>query len=482
MVRRITNADANFDREFTNLVTDEVVDRYAGDYLDAKLEELITKAKRSLPYTEYGEKEALAEQARNLKDYDETTYGGERPFLVFEMIKDGNRSRTAEQKRNRDLIMEGKLPGPKSVPYDSFEGKTMRDDPSRLGIVGRFRDDSEVRGHTTFGDSLDPLLDDSLRDNPGARSINRTGVYTEMLSNEGLSELYRRWGQQNAQETRFKVETSPIQFNRFLAEYYGQQGLKLSGRSAVSDTDRSSQSREAKSRNKPTTVGTDRIIEVSPTFLDPEVPGNPKDYRYYDQNGNVTVGDSQTITGTTNNMFVPLELMNKSNMSSEQVAKLDANLRRKATNLRSVSPNSRISQSIQGLIAEGELPGMKRSAGAVIRDGGMRIGKALSDSVALAGPKPTIGVEDHQFRASEILYSQLPPEAATRLGVRPNDMLLVDLDKTDQMLGDPRYLNKIKRYSTDDGGKFYANVDKNQLIQENAAQELLSRALMNQLK
>lgn len=477
--------------------------RMAGEELDNNLEALIIKAKGALQadadgyiklgdtgFDTYGEKEALAEQAMRIRVADEERYGGTRPYLASKFNSSESESITAEQKRNRMLIMEGKLPNLKSVPYDSFKGNEVRQTQGSLGIDGNFKNDSEVRGHTVFGQSLDPLLGDEFANELGARTIERVGVNTEILSEQGLQNMYGEWKQMVEKENRenlrpFNQTTNVEDFNRFLAEYYGQQGLKLSGRQSVSDSNRSRQAKDADRSGEPTTVGTDRIIETSPGFLTGEYAGNPKDYRYYDLNGNVVVGDSQTLPNNDGSSKIALELINASNMSSSQAANLSRNLNKEAEKLKATNSSAGISDIFKNLVQTGELPAMQKTVGRVQREGGMKVGKALSASKALGSRTSDIDSSDHQYQAREILYSTLPKDFRTKLGARPNSMLLVDLDKADSMLGDPRYLGNIQHFKAngrDNKGKIRAVVTEEQLIKENAAQKLLNKALMNQLK
>ena len=491
------------DLRFADLEQEEKSQRMAGEQLDNNLEALITRAKGSLQaeadgyiklgdsgFDSYGEKEALAEQSMRIRIADEERYGGERPYLASKFNSAESESVTAEQKRNRMLIMEGKLPNLKSVPYDSFKGSEVKQKQGELGIDGNFKDDSEVRRHTVFGQSLDPLLGDEFKDELGARSIERMNVNTEILSNQGLENMYGDWKQVVEKENRegirpFHQNTGIPDFNRFLAEYYGQQGLKLSGRQSVNDSNRSRQAKNADRFNEPTTVGTDRIIETSPGFLSGEYKGNPKDYRYLDLNGNVVVGDSQTLPNNDNSTDIALELINASNMSNTQAANLRKNLNKEAERLKNENNNAGISNIFKNLAQSGELPPMRSNVNAVQREGGMKVGKGLSASKALGKRTDDTNSMGHQYQAREVLYSTLPKDFKTELGVRPSNMLLVDLDKADNMLGDPRYLGNIQHFKAngrDQKGKIRAVVSEEQLIKEDAAQKLLSRALMNQLK
>ena len=299
-------------------------------------------------FANYGEKEALAEQAARSKAADKERYGGTLPYLVTEFNK-GGRNITAEMKRNK-AILEGKPI--KGVPYDSFEGRAIRKQPGQLGIQGDFMPDSEVRIHTVEGSEIDPLT--------GTPMIIRKPVMTEFMTDKDAVALYRKWKAGNEEISRrgigpFRADTDIGSFNRFLVEYYGQQGLKLRGMQAPTDKQRSKATKEAASKGKATSIGTDRLLEMSPSMLDPEVRFQ-KDYRYVTPDGRVVVGDSQTLPNRDATNDYGLEIINASRMTPTQEKQFEINLGQQIRDARKDNPFSTIEDALLALQSKGQLP------------------------------------------------------------------------------------------------------------------------------
>ena len=217
------------------------------EQLDNNLEALIIKAKGSLQaeadgyiklgdngFNNYGEDEALAEQALRIKTADIERYG---KLPYSNAYSNGNSdSVTAEQKRNRMLIMEGKLPQDNELPYDSFRGKDVNN--SVEGIAGNFDKTSEARIQRTAGAVNDPLLDiDNMTINDGENTsiLERKGGMTEYLSEGGFNQLYGEWKDILDKENRngrnlYPVKTDKYTFNNFLSDILWTASVENSGK------------------------------------------------------------------------------------------------------------------------------------------------------------------------------------------------------------------------------------------------------------
>ena len=199
----------------------------------------------------------------------------------------------ARIERNRRII-NGTIDSDPVAPYNTVRGSEVQG----LGIDGPFKPDSDVRIHTEYADTNDPLLDDDVRQ----YGIRETGIKTEYLSPSAEESLYKEWRQREIQAAADKGWNPPTEeglskevFNRFAGEYYGQQALKLAGNTAPSDRQRSYGVRNAGPNHPSTTLGTDRIVENSRALTAPEIR-NSADYRYVTPQGELTTGDFQVQT------------------------------------------------------------------------------------------------------------------------------------------------------------------------------------------
>ena len=321
------------------------------------------------------------------------------PEVALQGLIDGT-SRTAEQQVARSLLFDGVMPD--VLPADRYAVKDLTD-RTQLGIAGPFQSDSTVRQSTTGGLNA-----------AGDLVIQHRPVMTEYLSPQGEDRLYAAWSQLVPPYQR-----NASQFNAAVGEYYGQQMLKSMGYSPVSDTDRSVRSQRASDRA--TTEGTDRLIENSRGLLDEEIDRSG-DYRYYDPQGNLRVGDYQT--GEVRDT-VRLNLLKALTEGDARAFKQNYNRGVRAvlaTNDRPTPLNV-----IDELVQDGTLPPVKQGS----EGRGIRAGKGLSGQPYFEQQNPL-----RQFRYDDVLYGHsTPARRNSRGGYIPEDVILVDAAKANDAMG-----------------------------------------------
>lgn len=358
--------------------------RMAGEAIPKEVAELIDEVKGA-DLVEEAKQHLIAQQMH--------------PEVLVQGLIDGT-SRTAEQQVARRLLFDGVMPD--VLPADRYAVEDLTD-RTQLGIAGPFQSDSTVRQSTTGGLNA-----------AGDLVIQHRPVITEYLSPQGEDRLYAAWSQLVPPYQR-----NASQFNAAVGEYYGQQMLKSMGYSPVSDTDRSVRSQRASDRA--TTEGTDRLIENSRGLLDEEIDRSG-DYRYYDPQGNLRVGDYQT--GEVRDT-VRLNLLKALTEGDARAFKQNYNRGVRAvlaTNDRPTPLNV-----IDELVQDGTLPPVKQGS----EGRGIRAGKALSGQRYFQQQNPL-----RQFRYDDVLYGHsTPARRESRGGYIPEDVILVDASKANDVMG-----------------------------------------------
>ena len=365
------------------------------------------------------------------------------PEVSVQGLMDGT-SRTAEQQVARGLLFDGTMPD--VLPADKYAVADLTD-RTQLGIAGPFQSDSTVRQSTTGG-----------LNSAGELEIQHRPVMTEYLSPQGEDKLYAAWSQLVPQYQR-----NAGQFNAAVGEYYGQQMLKSLGYSPVSDTDRSVRSRRASDRA--TTEGTDRLIENSRGLLDEEIDRSG-DYRYYDPQGNMRVGDYQT--GEVRDT-VRLNLLKALTESDASAFKQNYNRGVRAV----LATNDRPTplKVIDELVQDGTLPPVKQGS----EGRGIRAGKGLSGQPYFEEQNPL-----RQFRYDDVLYGHsTPARRDSRGGYIPEDVILVDAAKANDVMG--LVIPSVMTH----GGRYEKGADAapkiNDLVRLGAAQRLTDDPRIKQL-
>ncbi len=316
-------------------------------------------------------------------------------------------SMTAEQQVARGLLFDGVMPD--VLPADRYRVQDLAD-RSQLGIAGPFQQDSTVRQSTTGG-----LVERNTEDGPEMfLEVNHRPVMTEYLSPAGEDRLYAAWSQ-----LVDPYQRNAGQFNAAVGEYYGQQMLKSLGYSAVSDADRSVRSRRASDRA--TTEGTDRLIENSRGLLDEEIDRSG-DYRYYDPQGELRVGDYQT--GEVRDT-IRLNLLKA--LTPEVGQAFKENYNRGVRQVLETNDRPTPLNVIDELVQDGTLPLVKQGS----EGRGIRAGKGLSGQPYFEEQNPL-----RQFRYDDVLYGHsTPARRESRGGYIPEDVVLVDAAKANDVMG-----------------------------------------------
>ena len=321
------------------------------------------------------------------------------PEVSVQGLMDGT-SRTAEQQVARGLLFNGTMPA--VLPAGRYAVADLSD-RTQLGIAGPFQSDSTVRQSTTGG-----------LNSAGELEIQHRPVMTEYLSPQGEDRLYAAWSQLVPPYQR-----NASQFNAAVGEYYGQQMLKSLGYSAVTDRDRSLRSRRASDRA--TTEGTDRLIENSRGLLDEEIDRSG-DYRYYDPQGNLRVGDYQT--GEVRDT-IRLNLLKA--LTPEVAQDFKQNYNRGVKQVLAANDRPTPLNVIDELIQDKTLPPVKQGS----EGRGIRAGKALSGQPYFEAQNPL-----RQFRYDDVLYGHsTPARREQRGGYIPEDVILVDAAKANDAMG-----------------------------------------------
>lgn len=310
--------------------------------------------------------------------------------------------------RNRRLIM-GTIDDTPVAPYNTVKGNQIEG----LGIAGQFQPDSDVRIHTEYGNTGDPLLDRSV----AQYGLRELGINTEYLTRSGEAALYKLWKAEQEADSYKRYQNKPEQFNRALQEYYGQQALKLAGNTPVSDRDRSYNVRDGRYRDRRTgrlvdpgnrnhpnsTLGTDRLIETNASILGGDVGRPAGDYRYITPEGQLKIGDYQGADYTDPNRrmdaLIRLQMLKGSKMSPTQRQGFAENLRAAAANV------SDIDDALEIMHQKGELPELvmeeikQDKPSYTGRTSGMRAGKMMSDARFMGDLN-----RNDQHRYSHVLY------------------------------------------------------------------------------
>lgn len=326
----------------------------------------------------------------------------------------GGTSRTAEQQVARGLLFEGKMPD--VLPADLYSASDLTD-KSELGIAGPYKQDSAIKQSTTGG-----------LNSKGELEVEHHPIRTEYLSADTEERLFGEW-------KRLNNSTSRRNFNAGIGEYYGQQALKAVGNTPVADDQRSFRVRQGKRNDysegrrtvKPvepgdSTLGTDRLIENSAGLLNPDIDQSG-DYRYVSPEGYLTVGDYQT--GELRDT-VRLNLLKSLSPGVADTFKQKYPRGVEILQEKGLKPTP--DNVVRLMLDDGVLPPIKRQA----RDAGIRGGKALSDS-------PTFREAniDDQYRYNEYLFGHGQKDNLDQpYGYMPEEMILVDLAKANQALGD----------------------------------------------
>lgn len=309
--------------------------------------------------------------------------------------------------RNRRLI-NGTIDSDPVAPYRTASGA----DVQGLGIDGAFKPDSTIRLHTEYGKTNDPVLA------PDAEQygIRETGLKTEYLSPQSTQALYQQWA-----PAQYETQRTTDHFNRAVAEYYGQQALKLAGNKPVADRDRSYNIRKDRGRSRNTTLGTDRLIETNASMIGGDVGRPAADYRYQTPAGDIRVGDMQVATYDRNptEASVRLQALKGSKMQPEQERRFAGNI------VAAAKQSGDIDQALQLMHQRGQLPSLSRGEikrGHRGKPDGMRAGKMTSDA-------PFMGSENFndQHRYQHVLYALQQRDAqANTLGAVPTHYVDVD--------------------------------------------------------
>ncbi len=361
--------------------------------------------------------------------------------------------------RNRRLINGTIGDIPTAVaPYNTVKGSEVQG----LGINGAFKPDSDVRIHTEYADTNDPLLDDDVRQ----FGLRETGVQTEYLSPGGAQELYRQWA-----PTQHKDQRTADHFNRAVAEYYGQQALKLAGNKPVADRDRSYNVREDRGRNRNTTLGTDRLIETNATMTGGDVGRPAADYRYQTPAGDIRVGDMQVATYERNpaEAGVRLQALKNSKMRFAQEKAFAENLQVAAKQAQDID------EALEIMHQRGQLPALSR--GEIKRwqtdkPDGMRAGKMTSDA-------PFMGSENFndQHRYQHVLYALQPKRVQQEtLGAAPTNYIDVDTGAARVFMNENAERLKLMTNMGSRDGSAILHTDVRELINAGVATDLISRS------
>ena len=373
-----------------------ISNRKAGDVItDDLLEEV-----RQLGLKQDADEE-FQEQMRQLGIAEQIH--GKKPLAAF--LDPANPSRTVEQQIGRQMVQNGVVPA--SIPADRILGINAQDIP-QSGIDGQFKDDSEVRRHVT-GELNDDVLD-----------LTRKDVYTEFLSPRGRQQAYDDWEPYNSRQNSLSF------FNRAASEYYGQQALRLTGATPVSNKDRSKATQwHGHQGNPASTINTDRLIENSSqlTSKDTDFSG---DFRYYDKDGKLTVGDNQT--GELNpDGSVNFNILKKSNLGGADMNQVKSQMVDIAQEYKRQGISPTLDLILGKMMQKGDLAPLVKGARGV----GTRAGKLTSSGNIMGAEN-----DNDQYRYEKILYPITPKGAIHHdEGYLPESFRMFDTEKIRSALG-----------------------------------------------
>ena len=371
----------------------------------------------------------------------------------------------AEIERNRRLV-QGTIDVTPVAPYNTALGAEVQG----LGIDGAFKPDSTIRLHTQYANTGDTVLLPEV----AGYGIQPTGLATEYLSPATAQSMYDSWAklqQATAQQLNRKPQDTVDHFNRAIAEYYGQQALRLAGARPVADADRSYNVLHHRNANHPnSTLGTDRLIETQRTLMGQDVGMPAGDYRYYNPLGGVTVGDMQVATHDRGesplNAVVRLQALKGSKMTPQQEESFSKNLQAAAEGA------SDIDKVLQIMESKGQLPQLVR--GEIKRyqnrpDTGMRAGKMTSDA-------PFMGQENFndQHRYQHVLYGlQDESTQGSVPGVAPAAYINVDSSAARRFMAEHADQMRLRTTGYKPDGSAYVMANLGQLLKEGVAENVV---------
>lgn len=355
--------------------------------------------------------------------------------------------------RNKRLIM-GTIDDTPVAPYNTVRGNQIKG----LGIAGKFQPDSDVRRHTVYADTGDPLLDREV----AQYGLKALGINTEYLSPERAQSMYEEWAALQRANSYTRNQDDIGNFNRSLGEYYGQQALKLMGARAVDPRDRSKAVRMDNGRSPNSTLNTNRLIETNKSLLGGDVGRPAGDYRYYTPDGQVRVGDYQVgiFDQTPNDAEIRLQMMKGSAMPRTLREGFVSNLRENAQGVQDID-EALWKMRQKGLLPDlvvGEIKQNKAKPG----EKGMRAGKMLSDAWFM-GQKN----RDDQYRYKHVLFGiNDGRELATMPGALPKTFIDIDAATARQYMAEtaPTADIRISNMGRNaDGSAYFLNSTKDLL-------------------
>jgi hypothetical protein len=392
----------------------------------------------------------------------------------------------ADKVRNYELLREGK-----DNAYESRKGSEMQG-RDFLGIDGDFKSDSDLRVHRVNLDEVDPLLDSSVVNN---RMVDGyyDGVVTEYLSPKQTQKLYNKWEKETLEEDkrlrRRKSQATPDNFNRALAEYYGQQALKLAGNKKVDDRSRSFNI--VNSPNHPnSTLRTDRLIETKRGLLGADV-GNPAgDYRFTRPDGSIGVGDMQIATYEPGQMpleaLVRLQALKGSKMSREQEQRFAGQL------IKAAAQTDNIDTALEIMRKAGDLPQLvqgeiKRNKRKFDRDGneitsGMRAGKMTSSGQYMGARNSQIegrgrfdGPAAGQHRYDQVIYGINDTDSMKIPGSVPQAYINVDTAVARPYMNERAAKMQLQTRGLDADGSAFIPTTLKELLRDEVATNMVEQ-------
>lgn len=422
-----------------------------------------------------------ARQLADLKEYDKQRYGGQVPFKASVYTDPAEGTLLAEQKRNRALLFEGKLPRRSTLEFDSIKGSDLKPN-SYIGIAGEIAPDSEARIFMKDSKQTDPLMDERGGKKDVSSKLVPEGDITEYMSPTGYEDLYKKWvssveAENASGANAFTITPYRDTFDNFVSEYYGQQALALAGKTSVLDSSRSYQTKDAaKAGHKSATVGTNRLLEMTNSILNPEVE-LAADLRW-NENGKVVVADNQArdiIPGEENTLR--LNFAKASQMPNNGLKNIRNSLVRAIAELQQSHPTGTLDDAYRLLVNRGQAPSIIRGTP---RNGesGLRAGK-LTSSGAFMGAKNN-GEQGRQYRMNKILFTLNDATRESGIGSIPIDYQILDTAKTRRaMFTDPSLIGSM--HPTREKGKIDIEASISDLNKAKVLQALLNNRQLSQI-
>lgn len=348
-----------------------------------------------------------------------------------------NQSRTTEQQIARDLIFNGKING--AIPADRIEAAHVDQKTKGFGIDGIYQPDSEIRRHVTGNLNASGDLD-----------LDRSDVYTEVLSPESDERLYQLWKQNATFDKTGRPQDSRFNFNTAGGEYYGQQLLKASGFQRVKNVDRSDETKRAHEEGKVSSYGTDRLIENSRKLTSPDTAYS-SDYRGITPDGRIVALDYQTGQLDYENPSVNLSIFKNLNFDNDsQKRAFEDNMVVTAKRLKESGQRYDLDSIFKEMINNNQFPSYIRTGYLRPSDpAGSRAGKFLSDADYMGQ-----GNHDSQHRMEGIVYGMHPKGHRHQPGgMQPQDMVYLNADSVRYQLGEhlanDRIIGTLNGYNFD---------------------------------